>query len=222
MARFKASEVDNYGGSGGAGFFSLKNDKDVANVRFLYDNIEDVEGFECHQVEVDGRNRYVNCNRDYNEPIDKCPFCAAQMKKFVKLYIPLVCTDDPSTVKIWERGKKYFTTLSSLCARYPHLYAHTFDIERNGAKGSKETQYALYETGPGETEVKSLEDLPERPQILGGVILDKTPEEMNYYLDNGTFPSTSSATPRRSESSAHSEEPVRRTPSSSRRTPEVF
>ena len=50
MARFKASEVDNYGGSGGAGFFSLKNDKDVANVRFLYDNIEDVEGELPHVV----------------------------------------------------------------------------------------------------------------------------------------------------------------------------
>ena len=30
MARFNAQEADNYGGQGGGGFFSLKNDKDVA------------------------------------------------------------------------------------------------------------------------------------------------------------------------------------------------
>ena len=36
MARFNVNEVENYGGQGGGGFFSLKNDKDVATVRFMY------------------------------------------------------------------------------------------------------------------------------------------------------------------------------------------
>ena len=40
MARFRADEADNYGGQGGAGFFRLANDGDVARVRFMYNSIE--------------------------------------------------------------------------------------------------------------------------------------------------------------------------------------
>ena len=35
MARFNASDAENYGGQGGAGFFRLANDGDVARVRFM-------------------------------------------------------------------------------------------------------------------------------------------------------------------------------------------
>ena len=42
MARFRASEADNYGGNGGGGFFSLSNDGDTAQVRFMYNGIDDV------------------------------------------------------------------------------------------------------------------------------------------------------------------------------------
>ena len=39
MARFRADEADNYGGNGGAGYFSLKNDKDVARKIILADSL---------------------------------------------------------------------------------------------------------------------------------------------------------------------------------------
>ena len=87
MARFNAQEADNYGGQGGGGFFSLKNDKDVATVRFMYNAIEDVEGFAVHEIEVDGRKRYVNCLRDYNQPVDDCPLCAAKQRVIAKVFV---------------------------------------------------------------------------------------------------------------------------------------
>ena len=74
MARFNTETAEHYGGNGGAGYFSLKNDKDVAQVRFMYNSIDDVEGYAVHQVEIDGKKRYVNCLREYNQPIDTCPF----------------------------------------------------------------------------------------------------------------------------------------------------
>ena len=77
MAKFNADTVDKYGGHGGAGYFSLKNDKDVARVRFLYNSADDIEGYAVHEVEIDGKKRYVNCLREYNQPLDTCPFCAA-------------------------------------------------------------------------------------------------------------------------------------------------
>ena len=75
MARFGINDADNYGNNGGSSFFSLKNDKDTASVRFMYNGLEDVEGYAVHKVEIEGKTRYVNCIREYNEPRSKCPLC---------------------------------------------------------------------------------------------------------------------------------------------------
>lgn len=193
MPRFKANQVDNYGGQGGTGYFSLKNDKDVATVRFMYGSIEDVEGYAVHEVEIDGKKRYVNCLREYNQPVDDCPFCKAKMFQVAKMFIPIYNVSDDK-VQVWERGKKFFAKMSSLCARYPDVCSHEFEIERNGKQGSTSTTYEIYEVSHDDT---TLDDLPELPHIMGGLILDKSPKEMEYYLENGEFPN-------------NEEEPVRR------------
>lgn len=195
MARFSVNETENYGGHGGAGYFSLKNDHDVAKVRFLYNGIEDVEGYAVHEVEVDGRKRYVNCLRKYNEPIDDCPFCATNHFQAVKFFIPLYNIDEDK-VQIWERGKKFSAKISSICARYNDLVSHIFEIERNGKAGDQQTTYEIYELDKDNT---TLEDLPEVSPILGSVVLDKTADEMEYYLNTGYFtdPEDNSRTERR-------------------------
>ena len=225
MARFTANEADNYGGQGGAGFFSLKNDGDVARVRFMYNSIDDVEGLSVHQVEVDGRKRYVNCLRAYNEPVDKCPFCKAGKPVMAKLFIPLY-DEKEDKVKIWERGKKFFGKISGLCSRYPNLVEHAFEIERHGKAGSTDTTYEIFSV---DGEKLSFEDLPELPEIVGGFVLDKTADDMNYFLDEGEFPPAEEDKEaprrrgsRRSESEEDSEDrqsrqSLRRTPASSRR-----
>lgn len=184
MGRFNYNDADHYGGQGGAGYFKLQNDKDVARVRFMYDSIDDVEGFAVHEVKVNDKKRWVNCLRDYNEPVDKCPFCSAKKYQNAKLFIPLYNIDEDK-VQIWERGKKFFGQISSLCARYPHLVSHEFEIERNGKKGETSTTYGIFEVNHDET---TLDDLPERPDVLGSVVLDKSAEDMGFYLDNGYFP----------------------------------
>ena len=199
MGRFGANEVDNYGGSGGSSFFTLKDDGDVARVRFMYNSMEDVVGYAVHEVEIDGKKRYVNCLRSYNEPKSNCPFCNANSFQRAKLYIPVYDIDEDD-VKIWERGKNFFAKMSALCARYSNadtpLVAHTFDVERHGKKGDTGTVYEIYETGADDTR---LEDLPEIPEILGTIILDKSADDMEYYLDNECFPNNDGA-PKRSES----------------------
>lgn len=183
MARFNAHEADNYGGQGGGGFFSLKNDKDVATVRFMYNTIEDVEGFAVHEIEVDGRKRYVNCLRDYNQPVDDCPLCAAKQRVIAKVFVH-VYDEETQEIKVWDRGKTFFSKLSSLCARYNPLVSTPFEIERNGKKGDTSTTYETYALA---TDDLTLEDLPEIPELLGTLILDKTYEELEFYLDNGYF-----------------------------------
>ena len=220
MGRFNYQDADNYGGSGNNSYFSLKNDGDMASVRFMYNDMDDVEGFAVHQVEIDGKKRYVNCLRDYNEPKSKCPFCEAGMKQIAKLFIPLY-DEDEGDIKVWERGKNFFAKISGLCARYAKdvpLVSHTFDIERHGKPGDTQTTYETFETGCDETKI---EDLGELPEILGTFVLDKSADDMNYYLEEGEFPAEGGSRPRRRN--AHAEEvPMRRRTPARRNTEDEF
>jgi len=213
MARFGLSDADNYGGQGGGGFFSLKNDRDTARVRFLYDSIDDVEGLAVHQVDVgDGKKRYVNCLREYGQPIDSCPLCAKSYPVQAKYFIPLF-NIDKDRIETWERGRKFGAKLSSMCSRYPHLVSHIFEIERNGKAGDTQTTYEIYETADDDTKIEDFEI----PNALGTIVLDKTADEMQTYLRTGNFPNdgTDEEPPRR-RSSASDEAPTRRTPSTER------
>lgn len=219
MARFNAETADKYGGQGGAGYFSLKNDKDVAQVRFMYDSVDDIEGYAVHEVEIDGKKRYVNCLREYNEPKDKCPFCRANMFTTAKLFIPIYNIDQ-DRVQVWERGKNFIGKISSICARYPHVVSHKFEIERNGQKGDTSTTYEIYEVGSDDI---TLEDLPEQQNVLGTLVLDKSADDMEFYLDNKYFPPEGDEMPVRRRSSTREAEPEeerrgsRRTPATSGR-----
>ena len=193
MARFRADEADKYGGQGGAGYFSLKNDKDVATVRFMYNSVDDIEGFACHQVEIDGKKRWVNCLREYNQPKDVCPFCKAGMFTSAKLFIPIYNVKE-DRVQVWERGRKFISKMSSICARYQNVVSHLFEIERNGQKGDTATTYEIYEVGHDDT---TLEDLPEKHDVLGTLVLDKSPDDMEFYLENEYFPPEGDAPVRR-------------------------
>lgn len=226
MARFKAGEEDHYGGSGGTGYFSLKNDKDVAQVRFLYDSIDDVEGYAVHPIKIDDKTRYVNCLRAYGDPIDNCPFCREKMYTAAKLFIPLYNIDEDK-VQTWERGKKFFSKISSLCSRYPNLVSHVFEIERNGKPKETTTTYEIYEV---DNDDSTIEDFPEPLDVLGSIILDKSAEDMEYYLESGQFPPEEDEQPvvrRRGQRQQDDEAPRertdrgRRTPANSRKK-EVF
>ena len=226
MARFTAQDADKYGGKGGAGFFSLKGDGDSAVVRFLYNDVDDVEGYAVHEVEIDGKKRYVNCLRDYNSPIDDCPFCRAKKYQVAKLFVPLY-NEDEQKVQVWERGKKFFAKISGICSRYNKapIFQQTFEIVRNGKPGDTQTTYEIYRTEDDIDKDARLDDY-DMPEILGGTILDKSAEDMEFYLDAGYFPPEEDEAPRRSSSSRRrdrdeddeeDEIPVRR--SAGRRTP---
>ena len=221
MARFKADDADKYGGHGGGGFFSLKNDKDVAQVRFLYNDIDDVEGLSVHQVEVNGKKRYVNCLREYNDPMDKCPFCREGKFTTAKLFVPLYNIDEDKVV-VWERGKQFFQQISGLCSRYSKggFVSHTFEIERHGKPKDTNTTYGIYETGSDDT---TLDDFPEAKTAASGIVLDKTADDMEYYLETGEFPPTdeddapvrrrNDRSERGRDEGEHTERRQRRTPS---------
>jgi len=218
MARVGFNDFDNYKNEGSsASFFRLKNDKDTAKVRFMYNDIDDVQGVVVHSVPVEGSqyDRDVNCLRAYNEPLDECPLCKAGYKTRVKIYVPLYNVD-ADEVQIWTRSKSYGAKLSGLCSRYAkkgNLVNNIFEIERNGAKNDKQTTYNEYLDDTDDTE---LEDLPEIPDPIGTAVMDKSFEELEYYAKNKTFPNSGSSKRSNIDDDSEEDVPRRRT---ARRTP---
>ena len=208
--RFSYNDADNYGSNGASSFFTLKNDKDTARVRIMYRGMDDVEGLAVHEIELDGKKRYVNCIREYNDPIDMCPLCKANYKVIAKLFVPLF-NEETGDVMVWERGKKFFGKLSSLCGRYDNLVSHVFEIERNGKPKDTATTYEIYPISEDST---TLDDLPEPVDVMRGIVLDKSADDMAYFLKYHEFPDSSS-----DDKVPFDEEPRRRESAPARRTP---
>ena len=197
MAGFNLNQASNYGGQGGGGFFSLRSDKEVARVRILYSGVDDpnCKGFSVHEVELNGKKRYVNCLREYGDPVDKCPFCKAGMFTAVKYFVPLFVeakraevnaqVETPiNSMQIWERGKQFGSKLSAICSRYPNTVSHIFEIERQGKPNDTKTNYEIFEIGKDDTPL----DRFEVSNPLGSLILDKNAQEMETFLRTGNFP----------------------------------
>lgn len=212
MAMFNMNDADNYGSSSKGSFFVLKDDGDKARVRFLYNGMDDIMGYAVHRVQVGDKERYVNCLRAYNEPLDKCPFCAAQMKITPRLFLKLY-NEDTGETQIWERSKSYYQKLSGYANRYKPLYNEVIEIERHGKKGDKQTDYQFF---PIEnTPIEIDDEKYECSDPLGTIILDKTADEMVEYINTGDFPQTSNG----GNNNHSNDEPaiVRRTPNNTGR-----
>ena len=189
MPKVNMNDIDNYNMGGGAGFFQLRKDKEVARVRFMLNDIEDLNNYiyVVHTCKVNGGSEYgtdVNCLREYSDPVDACPLCAAGVKKSIKVFVPL-WNEDTQQVQIWTRGKKMISKLQSLMNRYDDFPSHIFEIERNGKPKSTDTTYDIYEVDQDDT---TLEDLDEIPTIEGLAFKDYTEEDMEYFLESGQFP----------------------------------
>lgn len=184
MARISFEESEKHFNQSTSEWFSLKNDGDTARVQFLLNSIDDIPIFSVHKVQVGDKDRYVDCLRSVSDPIDKCPFCASGMSAKPVKYI-VMFDHNSQVVKIWERGKQFISKLQGLINRYNPLSDHVFEIERHGKAGDRETKYEIYAMDG--VEAYDLTDV-EMPDFEGGLILQKTAEEMEIYLNSGSFP----------------------------------
>lgn len=206
MARFGVQDVDNYGG-GNNNFFTLADDKQTAQIRFLYNDINDIEGVSLHEVQVGNGTMDVECLRLYNDPVDKCPLCAAGYQVKAKIFVP-VYDEKTGESKIWSRGKRFIQKLSSLCTRYNPLVNTVFEVERNGKKGDTNTTYEMYNIS---TDNARLEDFPE-VKAEGLAFQSKTYEEMESYLQTGNFEIPQARTSRPQERQPVNRQPAREMP----------
>lgn len=214
MARVSYEDSEKYFSGSGSDWFQLKNDGDVARVQFMLNSIDDIPIFSTHKVKIGDKERYVDCLRNPQDPIDACPFCAAGLPAKAVRFIVMYQHDDQK-VKIWERGRQFISKLQGLINRYNPLEDKVFEIERHGKAGDTSTKYEIYPLDGVDS--VNLDEI-EVPELEGTLILQKSFEEMEEYLDTGSFPSDggSQDVPVRRRGA---EAPARRAAAPVRRTP---
>jgi len=212
MARVSFEDSEKYFSGSSSEWFQLKNDGDVARVQFMLNTIEDIPIFSTHKVKIGDKERYVDCLRNPHDPIDACPLCAAGMPAKAVRFIIMFQHDDQK-VKIWERGRQFISKLQGLINRYNPLEEKVFEIERHGKAGDTSTKYEVYPLDGVDAVDLSEVELPE---LEGSLILVKTAEEMEEYLDTGKFPDSGEDAPvrRRGADAPRVSAPARRTPAS--------
>ena len=213
MARVSYEDSEKYYSGSNSDWFQLKNDGDVARVQFMLNSIDDIPIFSTHRVKIGDKERYVDCLRSPQDPIDVCPFCAEGMPAKAVRFVIMYQHDD-NKVKIWERGRQFISKLQGLINRYNPLEDKVFEIERHGKAGETSTKYEIYPLDG----VESVNlDEAELPDLEGTLILQKTAEEMEQYLDTGRFPEDNqqeAPVRRRGAEAPRASAPTRRTPAS--------
>lgn len=209
MAKVNFNNVDelenqNQGGSGSdVGFFTLRNDNDEAVVRFMCDSTDDFEILTVHDVQIGSKYRKVNCIRDPREPLDNCPLCKSGARINNRFFIKMIQYDkttDPTSgavkivpkAMIWERSTAYAKTLKSYLDNYGPLSDVICKVIRHGKAGDMQTTYEIV---PNLSKAVYKDEIYVKDPTLfgdfeafGTIVMDRTADEMNYFLASGEFP----------------------------------
>ena len=212
MAYVNFNDIDfnaegNYGSGSEIKFFSLKQDKESAVVRFIQSTTDDFEIVAVHEVEVQTQNgvskRKVNCLRGANDPLEKCPFCETNQKLQRKFFVHLVKYEQTQsgivgTPMVWERPLSFAKDLANKIQTYGgKLSDHIFKITRNGAPRDKNTTYTvdyLPSQNFPENIYQKMENAFENYSAIGGIVLNKSAEDMIAFVRDGKFPMTQNQT----------------------------
>jgi hypothetical protein len=205
MARIQGKEnikayIKKYSGKG-VDFFTLKDDNDTARVRFLHTDDNDLDIHLVHQVEIEGKEKWVECLEE------DCPFCTEFGAPTVKTFLYLYDLSDEK-VKMWERGSSIVDFILGYIDKYGFLNNRNYEIVRHGKKGDNKTTYQLF---PEDKEVNAAgipvirklkdpkadpkdpkaewieEELPKKPETIGRFVLSMDKDEMEAYIA-GTKP----------------------------------
>jgi len=192
------------------GFFKLKNNGDEALVRINASNIEDLKFATVHKPafgkKFEGLGTGftpVSCLNEVGSYSDTCPFCKAAadghdvVGKAVKtVYVEmLVAYKDTTTGSwsaaqpvVWERPAGFSRELATKLKDYGSLKEKVFKITRQGA--GKDTKYSLdYIPVFDKPELVSTDfSAFDNFNINKHSYWEKSAEDLQYFLDNGTFP----------------------------------
>lgn len=184
------------------GFFSLPHDGDSAIVRFMQNDVSDFTILTRHEVGQGKDYRTVDCLRNPHDPVDVCPFCAANVKLAQRFYVKLLRYDTDEnggiviTPCVWERSTRFATTLKGYIDNYGPLQNIVCKIMRKGT--GLNTQYEIIPNLSPEIYRPDIyvvkPELFDGYTVVGNAVAAKSADEMRTYLATGRFPEVVSET----------------------------
>lgn len=182
------SERRNY--VNGPSYFYLADDGDTAIVRFNIASVEDLIVTPVHTVMLNGKRRDVECIKP-----GECPLCHEGVALSNRIYVPVLSytTENDKVVVhpgVWNQPYKFGATLKSWIMDYGDLRNIIFKVTRVGKRGTP----ASYSLAPANPKVYRDEDFIadfsafENFDLHRSMVLLKSKEEMEYYLENNNFP----------------------------------
>ena len=122
-------------------FFLLPNNRDYADVIFLYRNVNDVLVADTHYVKSPDYSGYVHCCGH------GCPACAKGIRVQTKIFIPLY-NYKTNRIEFWDRSNRFERQLQAdVLSKFPNPSEWVFRITRNGEAGSIDTTYEIVAQG---------------------------------------------------------------------------
>ena len=185
MARVTTEQARQITSSNSNGYFSLKNDKDSAKVRFMYNTVDEIETYAVHEVQINGFTRHVDCLKDA-EGHGTCPFCDKGVKRTARTFFKLY-NIDKEAVEVWDCGLKRAPSIENILrmSRANQLVNDVFEIVRHGQAKATDTSYDIIYKA---TDDVVLQDLPKTPEVYGRFVQQRSVADMEYYITNNTFP----------------------------------
>lgn len=177
--------VQNYNEERYKNLFVLRDDKDYADVIFLYQNYSQVMMADVHYIKSGEYNGYVQCTGA------GCPACAKNIRVQNKLFIPLY-NIKAGEIQFWDRTMKFEPQLSrDVFSRFPNPSEFVFRITRNGAAGDINTTYSIEPVG--NNKMMSYDDICTRfnvtfPEAYNMVCKDMSIGEMSSILSASPAP----------------------------------
>lgn len=182
------------------GFFNIANGEE-AIVRFAIDSMDDFELYTVHPIIVGQSsypNRRVSClrNNPKTDPMQLCPLCAKGEKVQQRMYIKMLqyVNDNgriiPKAV-VWDRpAYSYAPQIKSYLDNYGPLSNIVCKIVRHG--DGLETKYDIIpnlnpQIYNEQLYPKDFSDFADF-NVLGGMIMDRTFEEITQFIQTGQFP----------------------------------
>ena len=159
--------------------FVLRNDKEFADVIFLYRNYSDVLIADVHYIKSEEYSGYVQCcGRG-------CPACDKGIRVQSKLFIPLY-NITANEIQFWDRNMTFENQLNrDVFDKYPDPCNYVFRITRSGAYRDINTTYSIQAVGRNTTQ--SYDDILKKfnatmPEYYDVICKDYSPEKLSQLL----------------------------------------
>lgn len=121
--------------------FRLVNDKESADVVFLYRSRSDMLEADVHYVRSDDYSGYVHCCGP------DCPACAKGLRIQPKIFIPLY-NIRKNKVEFWDRTPKFEPQFKhDVFDKFPDPSEYVFTIVRHGLPNDRDTRYEITAAG---------------------------------------------------------------------------